>query len=140
MASWVDATQSLVVLAYVTVFQNFETGTGVAVAFLMTIVLVVISVVLYRQIRKVQILEESRDLGERLSLGEEYVEGRSGELQPQPHPGRSLDLAEEQHDGRRGDRLGAGIMIIFVGSTISVAIWMMAAYYDLTFPVGLAGR
>jgi multiple sugar transport system permease protein len=52
----VDATQSLVVLAYVTVFQNFETGTGVAVAFLMTMVLIVISVVLFRQIRKVQIL------------------------------------------------------------------------------------
>jgi multiple sugar transport system permease protein len=52
----VDATQSLVVLAYVTVFQNFETGTGVAIAFMMTFVLVVISVVLYRQIRKVQIL------------------------------------------------------------------------------------
>jgi multiple sugar transport system permease protein len=50
----VNATQSLVVLAYNTVFQNFETGTGVAVAFLMTIVLVVISTVLYRQIRKVQ--------------------------------------------------------------------------------------
>lgn len=52
----VDATQSLVVLAYVTVFQNFETGTGVAVAFLMTIVLIVISVLLFRQIKKVQIL------------------------------------------------------------------------------------
>jgi len=52
----VDATQTLVVLAYVTVFQNFATGPGVAIAFLMTIVLVVISVVLYRQIRKVQIL------------------------------------------------------------------------------------
>jgi multiple sugar transport system permease protein len=52
----VNATQSLVVLAYVTVFQNFQTGPGVAVAFLMTIVLIVISVALYRQIRKVQIL------------------------------------------------------------------------------------
>ena len=52
----VNATQSLVVLAYNTVFQNFRTGPGVAVAFLMTLVLVVISVVLYRQIRKVQIL------------------------------------------------------------------------------------
>ncbi len=52
----VNATQSLVVLAYITVFQNFQTGPGVAVAFLMTIVLIVISVVLYRQIRKVQIL------------------------------------------------------------------------------------
>jgi multiple sugar transport system permease protein len=52
----VNATQTLVVLAYVTVFQNFETGPGVAIAFLMTIVLTIVSVALYRQIRKVQIL------------------------------------------------------------------------------------
>ena len=52
----VNATQSLVVLAYNTVFQNFRTGPGVAVAFLMTLVLIIISVVLYRQIRKVQML------------------------------------------------------------------------------------
>jgi multiple sugar transport system permease protein len=52
----VDATQSLVVLAYNTVFLNFETGPGVAIAFLMTLVLIIISVVLFRQIRKVQIL------------------------------------------------------------------------------------
>jgi multiple sugar transport system permease protein len=52
----VNATQSLVVLAYNTVFQNFATGPGVAVAFLMTIVLIVISTVLYRQIRKVQMI------------------------------------------------------------------------------------
>jgi multiple sugar transport system permease protein len=52
----VNATQSLVVLAYTTVFQNFQTGPGVAIAFVMTLVLIVISVVLYRQIRKVQIL------------------------------------------------------------------------------------
>src|SRR3712207_7459809 len=32
----VEATQSLVVLAYDTVFLNFETGPGVAIAFLMT--------------------------------------------------------------------------------------------------------
>jgi multiple sugar transport system permease protein len=51
----VDSTTSLVVLAYRTVFQNFQTGPGVAVAFVMTLVLVVISVVLYRQIRKVNI-------------------------------------------------------------------------------------
>jgi multiple sugar transport system permease protein len=51
----VDATTSLVVLAYRTVFQNFQTGPGVAVAFVMTLVLVVISVLLYRQIRKVNI-------------------------------------------------------------------------------------
>ncbi|SDP66399.1 carbohydrate ABC transporter membrane protein 1, CUT1 family [Arthrobacter sp. ok909] len=48
----VDATTSLVVLAYRTVFQDFQTGPGVAIAFLMTITLVVISVILYRQIRK----------------------------------------------------------------------------------------
>ena len=52
----VNATQTLVVLAYVTVFQNFQTGPGVAIAFLMTLVLIVISVALYRQIKKVQIL------------------------------------------------------------------------------------
>ncbi|WP_159774681.1 carbohydrate ABC transporter permease [Streptomyces sp. HM190] len=47
-----DATNSLVVFAYRTVFQNFQTGPGVAVAFLMTVTLVVVSAVLYRQIRK----------------------------------------------------------------------------------------
>jgi multiple sugar transport system permease protein len=52
----VNATQSLVVLAYLTVFNNFQTGPGVAIAFIMTLVLVVISVVLYRQIRKVNIV------------------------------------------------------------------------------------
>jgi len=51
----VNATTSLVVLAYRTVFQDYQTGPGVAIAFLMTFVLVVISVVLYRQIRKVSI-------------------------------------------------------------------------------------
>ncbi|MCX2750490.1 sugar ABC transporter permease [Arthrobacter sp. MI7-26] len=48
----VDATTSLVVLAYRTVFQDFQTGPGVAIAFLMTLTLVVVSVFLYRQIRK----------------------------------------------------------------------------------------
>ena len=51
----VNSTQTLVVLAYSTVFQNFQTGPGVAIAFMMTIVLVVIATVLYRQIRKVNI-------------------------------------------------------------------------------------
>jgi multiple sugar transport system permease protein len=51
----VNSTQTLVVLAYSTVFQNFQTGPGVAIAFMMTIVLVVIAVLLYRQIRKVDI-------------------------------------------------------------------------------------
>jgi multiple sugar transport system permease protein len=50
-----NATTSLVVLAYRTVFENFQVGQGIAIAFLMTAVLVVISVVLYRQIRKVNI-------------------------------------------------------------------------------------
>ena len=50
-----QSTQTLVVLAYSTVFQNFQTGPGVAIAFLMTLVLVVISVFLYRRIRKVDI-------------------------------------------------------------------------------------
>lgn len=48
----VDATTSLVVLAYRVVFQNFQTGYGVAIAFLMTFALILISVVLYRQVRR----------------------------------------------------------------------------------------
>jgi multiple sugar transport system permease protein len=48
----VDATTSLVVLSYRTVFQNFQTGPGVAIAFLMTITLVIVSVVLFRSIKK----------------------------------------------------------------------------------------
>ena len=51
----VNATQTLVVLAYTTVFQNFQTGPGVAIAFIMTVVLVIIATLLYRQIRKVNI-------------------------------------------------------------------------------------
>jgi multiple sugar transport system permease protein len=51
----VGATTSLAVLAYQTVFEDMQTGPGVAIAFLMTIVLVVVSVILYRQIRKVEI-------------------------------------------------------------------------------------
>ena len=51
----VNATQSLVVLAYQTVFQNYQVGPGVAIAFIMTIVLVIISVLLYRQIRKANV-------------------------------------------------------------------------------------
>jgi multiple sugar transport system permease protein len=51
----VNATTSLVVMAYKTVFLNFQTGPGVAIAFVMTLVLVVISVLLYRQIRKVDV-------------------------------------------------------------------------------------
>ena len=50
-----SATSTLIVTAYRTVFQNFDTGSGTAIAFLMTAVLVIVSVVLYRQIRKVNI-------------------------------------------------------------------------------------
>jgi multiple sugar transport system permease protein len=48
----VDATTSVLVLSYRTVFQNFQVGPGVAIAFIMTFTLIVISVLLYRQIRK----------------------------------------------------------------------------------------
>jgi multiple sugar transport system permease protein len=47
-----NATTSLVVLAYLTVFQNFQVGIGVSIAFIMTLTLVVISVLLYQQIKK----------------------------------------------------------------------------------------
>jgi multiple sugar transport system permease protein len=47
-----NATTSLVILSYRVVFQNFQVGLGVAIAFMMTLVLVLVSVVLYRQIRK----------------------------------------------------------------------------------------
>src|SRR5664279_1806464 len=50
-----SSTTSLVVLAYRTVFQNFQVGQGVAIAFIMTITLVIVSVLLYRQIRKAHI-------------------------------------------------------------------------------------
>ncbi|NDV00263.1 carbohydrate ABC transporter permease [Pseudoroseicyclus tamaricis] len=48
----IDATTSLIVLAYRLVFQNFQTGPGVAVALMMTAAMVVVSMVLFRQIRK----------------------------------------------------------------------------------------
>jgi multiple sugar transport system permease protein len=51
----VNATTSLIVLAYQYAFQNLQTGPATAVAFLMTAVLVVISTVLYQQIKKVNI-------------------------------------------------------------------------------------
>jgi multiple sugar transport system permease protein len=51
----VNATNTLVVLAYQTVFANFQTGPGVAIAFIMTLVAVLISIVLFRQIRKVDV-------------------------------------------------------------------------------------
>ncbi|MFD1719649.1 carbohydrate ABC transporter permease [Georgenia deserti] len=51
----VDSTSTLVVLAYRTVFEEFDTGTGVSIAFLMTAVLIVVSVALFRRIRKVNV-------------------------------------------------------------------------------------
>ena len=51
----ISSTTSLVVLAYRTVFQNFQVGQGVAIAFVMTVVLVVVSVVLYRSVRKAHV-------------------------------------------------------------------------------------
>jgi multiple sugar transport system permease protein len=49
------ATTSLIVLAYQDAFQNNQTGPATAIAFLMTAVLVIISTVLYRQIKKANI-------------------------------------------------------------------------------------
>ena len=48
----VSSTTSLVVLAYRTVFDNFQVGPGVSIAFIMTGALVIVSVLLYRLIRK----------------------------------------------------------------------------------------
>jgi multiple sugar transport system permease protein len=46
------ATTTLVVMAYQTVFHSFNTGPGVAIAFLVTIVLCLVAVFLYRRVRK----------------------------------------------------------------------------------------
>lgn len=51
----INATMSLVVLAFQTVFLNFQTGPGTAMAFVMTIVLIAVSVILYRQIKRAAI-------------------------------------------------------------------------------------
>ena len=51
----VNATTTLVVLSYRTVFAQFQTGPGTAIAALMTVTLVIISIVLYRQIRKANV-------------------------------------------------------------------------------------
>lgn len=48
----VGSTTSLIVLAFHTVFLNFQTGPGAAIALLMTLVLIVISVLLFRRIQK----------------------------------------------------------------------------------------
>jgi multiple sugar transport system permease protein len=51
----VNATTTLVVLAFQEVFNSFQTGPGVAIAFILTLVAVAVSVVLFRQIKKVDI-------------------------------------------------------------------------------------
>lgn len=48
----VNATTTLPVLSYLLVFREFVSGQGVAVSILMSIVLVIVSVFLYRQIRR----------------------------------------------------------------------------------------
>lgn len=48
----VNATTSLIVLAYRSVFQDFLPGYGVAISFMMTIVLVTLSILLFRQVRR----------------------------------------------------------------------------------------
>ncbi len=50
-----NATTSLIVLAYQQAFQNLQTGPATAVAFMMTAVLVIVSTLLYRQIKKADI-------------------------------------------------------------------------------------
>ena len=51
----ITGTTSLVVLSYRTVFQNSQLGPGVAIALMMTFVLVLISSVVDRQIMKAAI-------------------------------------------------------------------------------------
>lgn len=48
----VDSTQTLMVLAYQTVFESFDTGFGVSIALLMTGVLIAVSVFLFRRLRE----------------------------------------------------------------------------------------
>ena len=48
-----NATNTLAVLAYETVFGGIpHVGPGVSVAFLATLVLIIVSVILYRQVRR----------------------------------------------------------------------------------------
>jgi multiple sugar transport system permease protein len=49
-----SSTTTLIVLAYRTVFQDFQVGVGVAIAFVLTAALVLMSLVLHRQIKKVE--------------------------------------------------------------------------------------
>ncbi len=48
----VNATATLIVLAFETVFQSFRTGPGTAIAFMMTGTLVVVSLILFRLMQK----------------------------------------------------------------------------------------
>ncbi|MGT2426372.1 carbohydrate ABC transporter permease [Amnibacterium kyonggiense] len=49
------ATTSLIILAYQDAFQNLQTGPATAIAFMMTTVLVIVSVILYQRIKKASI-------------------------------------------------------------------------------------
>lgn len=53
----VNATTTLIVLAFQDVFLNNRVGAGTATAFMTTVILVVISVVMYRRIRKSSLAE-----------------------------------------------------------------------------------
>lgn len=50
-----NSTTTLIILAYDRVFRNFQVGSGVAIAFLMTIVLAITSGVLYQRIKKAEV-------------------------------------------------------------------------------------
>jgi multiple sugar transport system permease protein len=51
----VHSTTTLSLLAYERVFKNFQVGPGVAIAFLLTLVLAAVAVVLHRQIRRTDV-------------------------------------------------------------------------------------
>ncbi|MFV0426349.1 MAG: carbohydrate ABC transporter permease, partial [Beutenbergiaceae bacterium] len=53
----VNATTTLILLAYQYVFMNNQVGAGTAIAFMTTLLLAVISIVMYRQIRKSSMAE-----------------------------------------------------------------------------------
>jgi multiple sugar transport system permease protein len=50
-----SATTTLVVLSYQTVFHSFHTGPGVAIAFMMTVALAAVAVVLYRRVQRAEV-------------------------------------------------------------------------------------
>jgi multiple sugar transport system permease protein len=51
----VSASSTLVVLAYETVFGNFQTGPGIAIGFMMMVFSVLVALVLFRRIKKVNV-------------------------------------------------------------------------------------